>query len=97
MSYSVVLKKPPPTVVTAEEKKHFLSNICGDALNVDDFELCRWKYEWRLVTKNKSKAAALATSINKKLPETLASVKTPTFIGMIKFVPAHINGDALKK
>ena len=90
LSYSVVLKKPPPTVATAEERKNFLSNTCGDALNDDDFELRRGKYEWRLVTKNKSKAAVLATSINKKSPETLASVKTPTFIGMIKFVPAHI-------
>ena len=75
LSYSVVLKKPPPTVATAEERKNFLSNICGDALNDNDFELRRRKYEWRFVTKNKSKAAVLAASINKKSPETLASVK----------------------
>ena len=96
-SYSVILKKHIPTVITAEERKNFLSNICGDALNDDDFEHRRGKYEWCLVTKNRSKTAVLPTSINKKSPETLASVKTPTFIGMIKFVPADINGDALKR
>ena len=36
-SYSVVLKKPSPTIVTAEERKNFPSNICGHALNNDNF------------------------------------------------------------
>jgi len=71
------LKKPPPTVVTAEERKNFLSNICGDALNDDDFELHRGKYEWRLVSKNKSKAAVLATSIDKKSSEQWQALKLP--------------------
>ena len=38
-SYSVILKKPPPTIVTAEERKNFLSNIWNDTLNDDNFEL----------------------------------------------------------
>lgn len=94
-TYAVVLKNPPQGLTDPESRKDYLNGLCGQTSN-DIVELRPRKSAWSVLVKDKATADSIAQAITSTDNSVVARVKSPSFFGIIRHVPASISEEDLR-
>ena len=92
-SYAVVLKNLPDSLNTPSARKEFIDKVCPNSEEIS--ELRKLKGDWKLVVKSKKTADTIASTLKSDKYGVTASVRSPSYIGVLKRVPEDLNEQSL--
>jgi len=94
-SYAVVLKNLPSDLTKSDLRKDFLQKMCGRECS-KIVEVQPRKDNWRVVTASKADAETLVGVFQNGDKSLSATIRSPSHLGIARFVPSNINDDELR-